>query len=787
MAITTASSVSTGGALTVASVSGITTRQTVRLTGTPFGGLITNQTYYVIAVGSSTITLSLTAYGSAISITGGTGSMTVTTGPAVGPGVDNIVSADVVGDYNTIQAILSKVLGPPTDAAPQYGYNQTVTSSQVAVGNKISLSHWTNLRTDMIRARGHQTGSPSEANNISLPTSLSLVSEPTRLEYLNYANILNTYRDTIGVSPAVQYFQETGVIGTRIDDWNGNIQSTINMNFGDNPTMRAFFNAGGVVRFDVVMSGSFSYNGASTVKDNTWNQMFTEMGTITFNRSGTTIASGSTGTTTNIGFFSLDNTSKTIFTKESPSGYSYSSNLFTITATISSGTLSFTCNYKDLSTGAAQLTYKVPVAGSQFGTVTNANTPGGVADEYIDGIITQTCNIWRPAGSYVDITAPTISMTGDFQNSANAVYGLSADKYAVDEGGTVKIRLQTKNVANGTPVQYSCSGATTWTANSLTYSRFSAGNADGFFTVQNNVAEISFTILNNQWTDGLTSFSVNLSNGFASTTIYINDTSTTPVGNQQFTTVATGQIWTAPAGVRNATILIIGGGGGGGNFAGGGGGGGQARVLITTISPAQQYSITVGGGGGTLQTGNSSIFAGNYATGGNPGTTGTSTGHGGTHTGGTGGNSGTGYGGGAGTSSSGVSMTIGGGGGGGSGGSGTAGSVNTGGRGGPGLAFTYGSTNTIYVAGGGGGGGEVGSDPSAYLNPGYYGAGPGGGMDSNGSAAPYYGGGGGGGGISITASYAVQANLGGNQLTATISGRSGGQGANGMVWVFWPS
>jgi hypothetical protein len=753
--------------------------------------LIANQTYYVIAVGSSTITLSLTAYGTALAIAGGTGSMTVTTGPSVGPGVDNIPSADVVGDYNTIQAILAKVLGPPTDAAPTFGYNQIVNSGQVAVGNKIALLNWTNLRADMIRARGHQTGNPSEANNISLPTSLSLVSEPTRLEYLNYANVINTYRDQIGTAPSVQYSQETAVVGTRINGWNGNIQSTINMNFGDNPTMRSYFNAGGVVKFNVTMSGSFSFAVGATVKDNTWNQMFTEMGTITFDRAGTTLASGSTGTITSVGFSSLDATTKTIFTKDAPSGLAYASNRFVITATVSNGTLSFTCNYKDLSTGAAQTTYAIPVAGSQFGTTTNSFTVGGVADEYVDGIITQNCVIWRPAGSYVNVTAPTVSMTGDLQNSSNAVYGLSADKYAVNEGDTVTIRLQTQNVANGTAVTYYCSGATTYTVNGLTNSRFSAGNVDSFFTVNGGTATISFTVLNNQYTDGETSFSVNLYNGLGSISIFINDTSTTPVGNQQFTSTTAGQIWTAPAGVRNATILIVGGGGGGGNFSGGGGGGGQARVLVTNTSPTGQYSLTVGSGGGSLQTGGSSVFSGNYATGGNPGTSGTSTGHGGTHTGGSGGNSGTGQGGGTGAASSGVGMTIAGGGGGGSGGAGTAGSGNTGGRGGAGLAFSYYtnnvlSTNTIYVSGGGGGGGNVGSDPTAYLNPGYYGAGPGGGMDSNGSAAPYYGGGGGGGGVSITASYAVQANLGGNQLIATLSGKSGGQGANGMVWVFWP-
>jgi hypothetical protein len=789
VAITTASSVTTNGVLTVASVSTITTRQTVRLTGTPFGGLIANQTYYIIAVGSSTITLSLTAYGTAISIAGGTGTMTVTTGPAVGPGRGSIPSADVVGDYNTIQAIVSKVLGPPTDADPTYGYNQLVTSSQVAAGNKIALLNYPTLRADMIRARGHQTGNPSEANNISLPTSLSLVSEDTRLEYLNYANVIDTYRNSIGLSPSVQFSAETAVVATRITAWNGNISSRIDMGFGDNPTMRSYFNAGGTVKFSVVMSGVFNLAPAATVKDNTWNQMFTEMGTITFDRAGTTLEAGSTGTTTSIGFSSLDGTTKTIFTKNAPSGLAYASNRFLITATVSNGTLTFICNYQDLSTGAAQINYLVPVAGSQFGTTTNSFTPGGVPDEYVDGIITQNCVLNRPAGSYVNVTAPTVTLTGDFKNSANAVYGLSADKYAVNEGDTVTIRLQTQNVANNTPVTYYCSGAITYTVNGLTFSRFSAGNPDSFFTVNNGVATISFTILNNQYTDGETSFSVNLYNGFGSVTIFINDTSTTPFGNSGLLSTTGPGVWTAPAGVRSATVLIVGGGGGGGDFGGGGGGAGQARVLSTTILPGANYYYNIGTGGGSVQSGGSSIFNGNYAFGGNPGVTGTSTGHGGTHTGGAGGTSGTSQVGGNGGSSTGTIMTLGGGGGGGSGGAGANGSATDGGRGGGGLAFTYYldvvfATQTIYVGGGGGGGGTRGSDPTAYLIPGYYGGGPGGGMDSNGSAAPYYGGGGGGGGVSLSAD-AQKANSAG-QLTATLSGKSGGQGANGMIWIFWP-
>jgi hypothetical protein len=57
-------------------------------------------------------------------------------------------------------------------------------------------------------------------------------------------------------------------------------------------------------------------------------------------------------------------------------------------------------------------------------------------------------------------------------------------------------------------------------------------------------------------------------------------------------------------------------------------------------------------------------------------------------------------------------------------------------------------------------------------------------MDANGSAAGYYGGGGGGGGVSLSANAQTASSAG--QITATLSGKSGGQGANGFVWVFWP-
>jgi len=701
----------------------------------------------------------------------------------LGPGLGNVISANTVGDYNTIQAKLSKVLGPPTDATPRYGYNQLVNSSQVSVGNKVTLSHWTNLRSDMIRARGHQSGSASESNNLTLPTSADLITEAVRQQYFDYATLIDTYRDTVGTG---QFTIEPEFTAQRIDDWNGNLQSTITMNFGDNATMRAFFNAGGVVKFSVRMTGTF--NSFSTVKDNTWTTMFTQMGTITFGRDGTTLDQGSTGTTTATGFFALTNSYQLVFSKNAPAG-NYSTNQFLIYATVSSGTLVFAIQYNDSSTGGGSSYIAGSgnlASGQETQTIQGGPyTPGGVGDEYIDGIITQSIVVYRASGSYVSIASPTLSLTGDFTGGAGAVYGLSASNYAVNEGDSVVVTLQTRNVANGTFVTYSCTGSITYTpTGGSATSRFSAGSTSSYFTVNNNIAQISFTIANNYWTDGLTSFNVVLTNGLAATTIYINDTSTTPIGNQLYTTVTTNN-WLAPTGVRSVAVALIGGGGGGGDFAGGGGGGGQFRIITATVVPGSYYAWSVGGGAQRTQTGASSSFAGITAAGGSPGSTGSSTGHKGTNVGGYGGTSGqAGQAGGAGAGSSAVDiMYIAGGGGAGAGGDGQAAPQQyQGGQGGPGIAFTYYGTTTQYICGGGGGGGN-------YAGLGVYGGAAGGPQSNDGFTATGYGGGGGGGGVAYPANYAGEspgAPGPAPKTLATFSIKYGGNGAQGFVHIFWP-
>lgn len=61
----------------------------------------------------------------------------------------------LVTDYNTIQSKIENVLGT---GSGDYGYGQAVSSSQVSLSSKISVLQWSNLRSDILKARQHQTG-----------------------------------------------------------------------------------------------------------------------------------------------------------------------------------------------------------------------------------------------------------------------------------------------------------------------------------------------------------------------------------------------------------------------------------------------------------------------------------------------------------------------------------------------------------------------------------------------------------------------------------------------------
>lgn len=83
------------------------------------------------------------------------------------PGVGNIIPAS---DYNTIQTKIDGVMGT---GSGQSGYGQTLSSAQVSSGTTITTSGWAALRSDLLKARQHQTGVSQAANLVDVTASTS--------------------------------------------------------------------------------------------------------------------------------------------------------------------------------------------------------------------------------------------------------------------------------------------------------------------------------------------------------------------------------------------------------------------------------------------------------------------------------------------------------------------------------------------------------------------------------------------------------------------------------------
>ena len=768
------SSVTASGVITVSSTVGFSINQSVRLSGTGFGNLQPDTTYWIIGKSSNTLTLSSSLYGTALITTSSSGSMTIDAYRQLGPGVGNTITAFTTGDYNTIQSIARQVLGAPADATPTFGYNQSLTSGQVAANSKITQAQWENLARDLVYARVHQTGAANEANNLPVPTTTNIVTEAFRKSYLDFANLVLQNANSYALNGQVG----ASNIGTatRGQVWNGNIASTVTLDFNNIAGARAFFNAGGYISVACSLTGSFGDKSAA--KDGTWAGIFGHMGTVTIGPNTTYIqgssgSNGYTSTPVSKGYFQLTTTNQLLFTETPPSG-AYAANTFRIY-------------------GKIDATGRYVILTVQFNDDSAVSTPGSSAtyggDEYVDGFLNLYIGCQKAIGSYVTLPPPGVTFTGDLTGvvGSPALYDLQSSVYNINEGGSFTVKVQTLNVNAGVQLYYTVNGFGN-TPNGVV--RWSATAA--YFTIlADGTATLDFSIVNDLYTDGATTITIALSNGLASVSVTVNDTSATPTNYLKVESSSTasgpasGQYsagtFTVPAGIYGVRVYILGGGGGGGNYAGGGGGGGNLTGPLTIpVSPGQRIAVIVGGGGAATGTGGTSYFGAYTSLGGNGGATGN------TRSGGSGAQSGGGIAGGAAVSTSAAASKYffaGGGGGGMPGGTGAAATTDNstyayGGVGGNGTTITNFYGNNVFYVGGGGEGGSSAVDGGSTGGS-AYGAGQGGGAGQAGSAGiDGTGGGGGGGGVNISGGSAG--------VNATITGLSGGAGGAGAVWIGWP-
>lgn len=188
------------------------------------------------------------------------------------------------------------------------------------------------------------------------------------------------------------------------------------------------------------------------------------------------------------------------------------------------------------------------ISGSLQGNFTIVNNTGSISftfdpDQITEGGETFSLTLNTPDSDGFATGEPNIGVTVT-DSSQDPTFTLSS--VSANEGQTLTVTLTTSDVEDGTTVGYTTSG--------LVVDDISAGNLSGTFIINNNTSTISFTLAEDQTTEGFETFEVivdaNDSAGFAtgspSGTQTIVDTSTHPT-----------YFWSAPASVNEGATFQI--------------------------------------------------------------------------------------------------------------------------------------------------------------------------------------------------------------------------------------
>jgi hypothetical protein len=165
-------------------------------------------------------------------------------------------STILLADYNNIQTKIANILGA---GSGQSGYGQALASSQLAANSVIDDAHWDNLRTDLLKARQHQTG-VDESGNLTDINVGQVIDDAVITPYETFATTVETNKFAIAAnqqeeSATTQGVALTGVAftgggGAFIRPWNGTKTGFITFTFASADAARFFFNSGGILRVD---------------------------------------------------------------------------------------------------------------------------------------------------------------------------------------------------------------------------------------------------------------------------------------------------------------------------------------------------------------------------------------------------------------------------------------------------------------------------------------------------------------------------------------------------------
>tara|TARA_B100001057_G_scaffold259050_1_gene259229 strand:- start:3534 stop:4454 length:921 start_codon:yes stop_codon:yes gene_type:complete len=295
--------------------------------------------------------------------------------------------------YNSLQATVENVMG---NGAGQFGYGQTLASSQVAADTTIDSGHMSTLYTDLINARVHQVGSvPNSVATISAGNVIEEDATDTGtargiLQYEDLATLIETNKALIYTADTSQStITANKTNSSSTTSWNGTRDHIVTVTFASADIRRHFFNAGGEIRFTADLDPA-----ASNGKNNDWNSLLANMGTVTFTSNNCPSLGSSPGTSFNIGNFNMTASDQLIFQKDG-SGV-YAENDYNIKAKeLNSTTIQFTIQFRD----------------DDIGDDTNNDGAINPIDESVTGTLQSVVGERLPTGSRVSLTSPTFNTT----------------------------------------------------------------------------------------------------------------------------------------------------------------------------------------------------------------------------------------------------------------------------------------------------------------------------------------------------------------------------------------
>jgi hypothetical protein len=271
----------------------------------------------------------------------------------------NITAAGFV----TIQNKAESLLGP---GAATRGYNQTVLSSDVFTGNQITRAQWDLLKTDIVNILYHQNG---ELPNIITVNSGDVIQYGAGNPNTNYDTLLETATaNRFRVASSQSVVTSKGA-ATYTSAWNSLAQFTLTVTFSTADQGRYFFNSGGKIRLNTVISG-----GTGNSQHNAWVNFLNSVG----------IRSFGADTDPSVNYYTMTNSFQTYY--QNSLSTPYSANNYRLEART---------NVANNSTGTATiLTLRV--------TLTDAYVPTGAApapSDQVDGTMTISVEELKAAGT----------------------------------------------------------------------------------------------------------------------------------------------------------------------------------------------------------------------------------------------------------------------------------------------------------------------------------------------------------------------------------------------------